>query len=105
MERELYRYYKPETRGLDFEGMIADLEVGLLGSFKGLFSIFKMVQPCCYGRTPSLVDEALHVVCSAASSMIDCLFRNFAAAWHVDDAGIRQSQMPPFGNRRRLFKQ
>ncbi len=27
VERELYRYYKPETRGLDFEGMLADLEV------------------------------------------------------------------------------
>lgn len=27
VERELYRYYKPETCGLDFEGMIADLEV------------------------------------------------------------------------------
>lgn len=102
MERELYRYYKPETRGLDFEGMIADLEAGLLGSFRGLFSIFKMVQPCCYSRTPSLVDEAiLLVVCSAASSMTDCLFETFAAPWHVDDAGIRQSQMPPYGNRRR----
>lgn len=27
VERELYRYYKAETCGLDFEGMIADLEV------------------------------------------------------------------------------
>jgi hypothetical protein len=27
VERELYKYYKAETCGLDFEGMIADLEV------------------------------------------------------------------------------
>mmetsp|Transcript_15989 Transcript_15989/g.48018 ORF Transcript_15989/g.48018 Transcript_15989/m.48018 type:complete len:430 (-) Transcript_15989:310-1599(-) len=26
VERTLYKYYKPETRGLDFEGMIADLQ-------------------------------------------------------------------------------
>ena len=27
MERSLYKYYKADTRGLDFEGMVADLQV------------------------------------------------------------------------------
>lgn len=27
VERSLYKYYKADTRGLDFEGMIADLQV------------------------------------------------------------------------------
>ena len=28
VDKKEYRYYKPETKGLDFEGLIADLKVG-----------------------------------------------------------------------------
>jgi len=32
VEFEMYRYFKPETRGLDFEGMVADIEAAPAGS-------------------------------------------------------------------------
>ena len=31
MQQELYRYYKPETRGLDQEGLLEDLSKGSPG--------------------------------------------------------------------------
>jgi len=33
VEQETYRYYKPETRGLDFEGMMEDIKAAPSGSF------------------------------------------------------------------------
>lgn len=32
VEKKEYRYYKPSTKGLDFEGLIDDLKVGLKAS-------------------------------------------------------------------------
>ena len=33
MRERTFRYYKPETRGLDFEGMMEDIENAEEGSF------------------------------------------------------------------------
>ena len=36
VEKKEYRYYKPSTKGLDFEGLIDDLKVGFNSGFGSL---------------------------------------------------------------------
>ena len=38
VEQKGFRYYKPDTRGLDFEGLMEDLQVGLTLTWGAVFT-------------------------------------------------------------------
>ena len=63
MQQELYRYYKPETRGLDQEGLLEDLSKGLPG---------RRGAPACLRTQPHRCLHHPHLLTALSSSPGQC---------------------------------
>ena len=89
METVLYRYFDDETRGIDFDGMIADLKQARKGDVI-------LLHGCCHNPTGAnltgpqwdAVIEVLHE--TGAVPMIDIAYQGFGDGVDADAAGTRK---------------
>lgn len=88
METVLYRYFDDETRGVDFDGMIADLKTARKGDVV-------LLHGCCHNPTgANLTDpqwqEVIKVLQdTGATPMIDIAYQGFGDGLDADAAGTR----------------
>ncbi|WP_299367187.1 amino acid aminotransferase [uncultured Tateyamaria sp.] len=89
METVLYRYFDDETRGVDFDGMIADLKTAKKGDLI-------LLHGCCHNPTGAnltgpqwdAVIAVLHD--TGATPMIDIAYQGFGDGLDADAAGTRK---------------
>ncbi|WP_299599996.1 amino acid aminotransferase [uncultured Tateyamaria sp.] len=88
MEKVMYRYFDDETRGVDFDGMIADLKTAKKGDVI-------LLHGCCHNPTGANLtgpqwDEVINVLQdTGATPMIDIAYQGFGDGLDVDAAGTR----------------
>ncbi|MCB4379550.1 aspartate/tyrosine/aromatic aminotransferase [Synechococcus sp. MU1644] len=88
METVMYRYFDDETRGVDFDGMIADLKTAKKGDVI-------LLHGCCHNPTGANLtgpqwDEVIKVLQdTGATPMIDIAYQGFGDGLDVDAAGTR----------------
>ncbi|WP_299701565.1 amino acid aminotransferase [uncultured Tateyamaria sp.] len=88
MEKVMYRYFDDETRGVDFDGMIADLKTAKKGDVI-------LLHGCCHNPTGANLtgpqwDEVIKVLQdTGATPMIDIAYQGFGDGLDVDAAGTR----------------
>ena len=95
METVLYRYFDDDTRGVDFDGMIADLKTAQKGDVV-------LLHGCCHNPTgANLTLPQWHEVIkvlqdTGATPMIDIAYQGFGDGLEADAAGTRAvaSAMP-----------
>ncbi|GGX58420.1 aromatic amino acid aminotransferase [Tateyamaria omphalii] len=88
MEKFMYRYFDDETRGVDFDGMIADLKTAKKGDVI-------LLHGCCHNPTGANLtgpqwDEVIKVLNdTGATPMIDIAYQGFGDGLDADAAGTR----------------
>ncbi|WP_299744720.1 amino acid aminotransferase [uncultured Tateyamaria sp.] len=88
LEKVMYRYFDDETRGVDFDGMIADLKTAKKGDVI-------LLHGCCHNPTGANLtgpqwDEVIKVLQdTGATPMIDIAYQGFGDGLDVDAAGTR----------------
>ena len=86
--RRSYRYYDPETGGIDREGMLADLGMAKAGDLV-------LLHGCCHNPTGAdltLTDwQAVAEVCARTGAIpfVDMAYQGFGAGLEGDAAGVR----------------
>ncbi|WP_299607528.1 amino acid aminotransferase [uncultured Tateyamaria sp.] len=89
MEKVMYRYFDDETRGVDFDGMIADLKTAKKGDLI-------LLHGCCHNPTGANLtgpqwDEVIKVLHdTGATPMIDIAYQGFGDGLDADAAGTRK---------------
>jgi len=89
METVLYRYFDDDTRGVDFDGMIADLKQTQKGDLI-------LLHGCCHNPTGANLtgpqwDEVIKVLQdTGATPMIDIAYQGFGDGLDADAAGTRK---------------
>jgi aspartate aminotransferase len=88
IEKVLYRYFDDETRGVDFDGMIADLKTAKTGDVV-------LLHGCCHNPTGANLtgpqwQEVIKVLQdTGATPMIDIAYQGFGDGLEADAAGTR----------------
>lgn len=88
MEKVMYRYFDDETRGVDFDGMIADLKTAKKGDVI-------LLHGCCHNPTGANLtgpqwDAVIKVLQdTGATPMIDIAYQGFGDGLDADAAGTR----------------
>ncbi|WP_299046980.1 amino acid aminotransferase [uncultured Tateyamaria sp.] len=89
MEKVMYRYFDDETRGVDFDGMIADLKQARKGDLI-------LLHGCCHNPTGANLtdpqwDEVIKVLHdTGATPMIDIAYQGFGDGLDADASGTRK---------------
>ncbi|MEM8655158.1 MAG: amino acid aminotransferase [Pseudomonadota bacterium] len=89
MEKVMYRYFDDETRGVDFDGMIADLKQAKKGDLV-------LLHGCCHNPTGANLtgpqwDAVIEVLQNTgATPMIDIAYQGFGDGLDADAAGTRK---------------
>ncbi|WP_299651565.1 amino acid aminotransferase [uncultured Tateyamaria sp.] len=89
MEKVMYRYFDDDTRGVDFDGMIADLKTAKKGDLI-------LLHGCCHNPTGANLtgpqwDEVIKVLHeTGATPMIDIAYQGFGDGLDADAAGTRK---------------
>ena len=88
MEWQPYRYFDPETRGVDFDGMMRDLKAVKAGDVV-------LLHGCCHNPTganltlPEWTTVAAHLQATGAVPLIDLAYQGFGDGLEADAAGTR----------------
>lgn len=88
MQWRPYRYFDPETRGVDFDGMMGDLKAIKTGDVV-------LVHGCCHNPTganltlPEWATLAAHLQTAGAVPLIDLAYQGFGDGIEPDAAGTR----------------
>ena len=88
LEKVLYRYFDDETRGVDFDGMIADLKTAKAGDVV-------LLHGCCHNPSganltlPQWHEVIAVLLETGATPMIDIAYQGFGDGLDADAAGTR----------------
>ena len=86
---ETYRYYDAATRGLDFAGMLADLQAAAPGTIAVLHACCH--NPTGYDLTPEQWDQVIAAVkAGGLTPFLDMAYQGFANGLEPDGAAVRK---------------